>query len=240
MKRLVITTIISILLVIVASDKAIAQSASIAGRITDDGGLALRAHVTAFSARASFHSVTDSNGNFMFRQLSTGSYTICGFTKGEGWNDPLVKGKSKFNPLIDSCASLDVSPVKVIIRGGDAHTAVKLLLQHGRQITVRVNDPSKLLPEAVGKHSGPEMGVWIAGPSGAVRRIPILSQDKNGRTHAVILPYDIPHRVSIESSQFALKDDKGDLRKDSATNVTVSRGGPEIQLLVTVFTKGAK
>jgi hypothetical protein len=118
---------------------------------------------------------------------------------------------------------------------------VKVTIKLGRLISIRVNDPGKLLPQKIGRHSGNELSLRIAGQSGLVHRIPIVSEDANGRDHAFVIPYDLAHKLSIQSTSFALKDENGqDYSTTGPRPVQAAHGDPDFRFIVNVTPKGTK
>lgn len=103
---------------------------------------------------------------------------------------------------------------------------------------IRVNDPGRLLPAPSGKHPGTAMSLRIASPSGRSNNIPIVNTDARGRDHAIVIPYDTPHKLAIQSAGFALEDDSNRALAGSAPiDVQIARGAPPSAYVVNVTRK---
>lgn len=214
------------------------NTASIAGKALDENGAAVQAALTAVSGRFVYHAITGGGGKFFFRSLPAGNYVLCGSAA-----PPIPTFNSKIipQPFVDSCVWMDNSYPKIALAAGQAYNGAVVTIKHGVRVTVRVNDPTKLLPPAAGVHSGNELSVRLAGPSGIVHRIPIASQDSGGRTHAITVPYNVSHSISISSTQFDAKDNQGsDQSAASPRLFQVVPGGQPPQFVVNITPKGAK
>ena len=198
----------------------------------------MQATVTAIAGTFIQRQLTGAKGAFTFSHLPAGTYVLCGklapaivIDTKPGANDP---------PL-DSCAWLDSTFPRVPLAAAQARTGLSLVLKRGRLLTIRVNDPGKLLPAKVGRQSGNELSLRIAGPSALVHRIPIPGQDALGRTHSIVIPYDTPHKLWMQSSAFALKDNGNrDVSAAAAIPVQIAHGDPETKLVVNVTPKVSK
>ncbi|MDQ2945864.1 MAG: hypothetical protein M3Y27_07980 [Acidobacteriota bacterium] len=181
----------------------------------------------------------------MFTSVPAGAYALC----GEALPQVTPPGKSltlstkigSDDRPLDSCAWLDFSSPKITVAAGELRSGVKVTVKQGRLITIRVNDPQKLLPPKKGQNSGNELSLHMAGPSGLARKIPILGEDANGRTHGIVVPYDTPYKLSIQSTTFSLTDQSDrDFSALAPLAIQATRLAPEIQYVVNVKAKAAK
>ncbi len=190
------------------SAQTVKSPTTISGIAVDEKGTPVQANITAMTLGLTQSKFSAPNGAFLFSSLPAGAYVLCGETlpkitpPTQSLTLPTKIG-SDDRPL-DSCAWLDFSSPKITIAAGELRSGVKVTVKQGRLITIRVNDPQKLLPPKKGQDSGNELSLRLAGPSGLVRRIPILEEDANGRTHGIVIPYDTPHKLSIQSTIFSL------------------------------------
>ena len=141
----------------------------------------------------------------------------------------------KDDPFVDSCAWQDFTSPRLPLLAGQAKLDAIITVKRGHLLTIRVNDPAKLLPAAAGKIDG-NLSLRIAGPSNLPQEILISGKDATGRTHSIVIPYDTPHRLMIHTSGFALKDANArDVDEKTPLNVMVAKGGPAPLLVVNVI-----
>lgn len=235
------TALIPGLLVTIAisalSAQPIKTATTISGTAVDEKGTPVQANVTVIALGFTQQKFTAPNGAFVFSPVPAGAYLLC----GEALPKVTLATTPGSDRPLDSCAWLDVSSPKITIAAGELRSGVKVTVKQGRLITVRVNDPQKLLPPKKGQDSGNELSLTIAGPTGFVRRIPILAEDANGRTHGIVVPYDTPHQLSIQSTTFSLTDQSDrDFSALAPLAIQATRLAPETQYVVNVKAKGAK
>lgn len=218
-----------------------AKTATITGKVVDSNGLAQQANVSAVAGQFVFQTLTGTGGTFVFRDLPAGSYAFCGVPTSSTWDaDPFRKTKVIDDPFVDSCALIDSSTPRVSVKTGESVAGASLILRRGRLVTVRINDSAKLLPAQDSKQPGKELGIRIVGNSGIVHRMRILSVDSGGRTHGFVVPYDEVHKLFIQSNDFDLKDESGKDPALSPVQFSISRGGPDVQRVISVNTKAGK
>ena len=218
--------------------QATKDTASLSGTVLYEKGAPVQATVTAIAGTFTQRQLTGAKGVFAFSHLPAGTYVLCGKLAPAIVID-LKAGAN--DPPLDSCAWLDSTSPRVPLSAAQARTGVSIVLKRGRLLTIRVNDPAKLLPAKVGQQSGNELALRIAGPSALVYRIPITGQDALGRTHSIVIPYDTPHKLWMQSTTFALKDSGNrDISAAAAIPVQVAHGDPETKLVVNLSSKVSK
>jgi hypothetical protein len=196
-----------------------ADLSSIEGTVRDERGLPLEASLSASSFALTQRTFSTANGAFKFSNLKAGTYVICGRV-----SDLKVAPES---PFVDSCAWRDASSLVVRLTPNNVKNNVVLTLKHGYLLKVRVNDPQKLLAPATGRFGGSQVSLSIAGPSAILQHIPMVNQDSTGRDHAIVIPFDTPHKLQIHTTNVVLKDSKGlDVDDSTIVNVNVPQVGP--------------
>ena len=204
------------------------NSATIAGTVRDEAGVAVEAWVTIATKGLRQRALTASDGTFRFPNLKMGKYAICAQATGRN-------AKPQDEPFVDSCLWQDRTSLKVTLAPGQSQSGVMVPVKHGYAFRVRVNDVGGQLPASVGKIGGNSLSILMIGPSGLAQNVPIGNQDRSGRDHAIVIPYDTPHKLVIHSSTFVLKDGNGrDMDATSSSDVTVPRGASPPSVVVNV------
>jgi hypothetical protein len=202
-----------------------APTASLSGFVRDESNNPVQATVTIATQGLRQSQLTAADGSFSFSNLKTGMYFACAVPP------PTTNGQR----FVDSCLWQDRHSVYVPLAPGQVRQNVVVPLQHGYPLDVRVNDPSALLPAAIGNIGANELAIHVIGPSGLAQPMPIASQNSTGRDHVLVVPYNTPLQVLIHSSSFALKDGSGNaLAPTTKTSFTVSQSGPPLSFVVNV------
>jgi hypothetical protein len=201
---------------------------SITGAVRDENGTPVEAMVTLSTQGLEQRTRTFPRETFRFSGLKGGKYILCA--------QPItVNANPKDEPFVDSCLWHDRSAVVVTVRAGQDLEGVTVPARHGVTFKVRVNDPVKQLSVAVGRTSGNQLAIMLTAPSGLVQDIPIVREDAGGRDHALVIPYDETHKLTIRSTSFVLKDDKGrDVSTLAPADVKVSRGSVAGPMVINV------
>jgi len=194
-------------------------TASIAGTVRDENGAAVLSVVTISTQGFEQRALTQFNGTFQFSNLRGGKYILCAQPQ------PFLQRPTD-DPFLDSCLWHDSSTPLIAVGTGQARANVVLPVQHGHLLKVRVNDPARVLPAtANGRAAGNEIAIHVKGPSGLAQPVPVVSQDAQGRNHAIVIAFNSPHTVVVHSSAAFLKDAGGaDLDETRPVAVNVARG----------------
>jgi Carboxypeptidase regulatory-like domain len=175
----------------------------IAGRALDERGQPVNGTVVVVSHGQIFKAQTNSNGAFSFSDLHTGTYVIC--LRPAAFNP-----KADHEPLVDSCAWQDKNSQLIRLAPGQDTTDIIVRAVHGYAFGVHVNDPFHLLsPSLGGKLASNDISIVIAAPSGQPRHLPIVNEDASGRDHQIVIPYDTPHKLYLQSPKVDLLDLNG-------------------------------
>ena len=150
------------------------KTASISGRVFDSQGERIPTIVTAVAGPSVFSTLTGFDGAFSLSNLPAGSYAICAAPTSAGWDaDPLRRREPIADPFVDSCSSLDNRSPKVSVKTGEKLSGASVNLLRGKYVTIRINDPQKLLPNLSAKQRDEGIYLHVVGRSGIVHRMPV-------------------------------------------------------------------
>ncbi len=217
------------------------KTASISGRVFDNQGERIPAIVTAVAGPSIFSALTGSDGAFLLSGLPAGTYSLCAAPTIATWNaDPLRRREPVADPFVDSCSSLDHRSQKVAVTTGEKFSGASVSLLRGKYVTVRINDPQKLLPSLSAKQRDESIYLHVVSRAGIVHRMPVLSTDATGQTHGFVIPFGESFRILVQSKAFRLRDDKGADPSIAPIAVLAARDGAAISKIFEVSTREAK
>ena len=174
------------------------SSGSMTGRAVDEKGKPVQGTVLALVIGQTLRAQTSSNGSFTFANLRKGTYILC-------FRPSVPNSKSDSQLLVDTCAWQDNTSQLIRLAPGQEASDVIVRTVHGYALDVRINDSShKLSPSLGGKFAPNDLSIVIAAPSGQPRHLPIVSEDESGRSHQIIIPYGVQHKLYLQSSKFDL------------------------------------
>ena len=165
-------------------------------------------------------SQTAADGTFSFDGLDAASYLLCA---------QVPKGT-----LLNPCQWTTALP-HATLSSATATTSITLTMRSGYRIPIRVDDPQGLLNIHEGKTPGAHLLIGI--PGGYHFEIAdIDSADAAGRNLSVLVPFDAPVSVAVQSRFFKVQDPAGNLiNKAAALPVTVSSAAPTSKLNIKVI-----
>ncbi|MBL8239296.1 MAG: hypothetical protein JNM66_17860 [Bryobacterales bacterium] len=165
----------------------------------------------------------NADGGFRFTGLPPGDFFACvRATKGL-WLDP--------------CEWDDQLPV-ASLSPGKSTAEIKIILKAGVFAQVRVVDPDRLLSQHESKTPGASLLMLIETDRHLLRMVPVVSTDSEGRTHRLIVPYEKPLRLIIQSAFFKVADSAGVAVRDTeatAVSFTARKGSglPSFSIQIT-------
>ncbi len=172
---------------------AFAQSVGhIQGTVNDDtghpvaGGYAV-ATIQSPTSHATFNTVTGPHGEFAFKNLPAGAYSICVHVPG--------------GPHLNSCQWSQATQITVAAGLTAANQLITLV--KGGLLQVRLEDPHKILAPT----DDIMIGVYL--PSGLFQPLRLASSDPTGRNYDLAVPLSKDVRISVHSSKLLIIDDKG-------------------------------
>jgi hypothetical protein len=164
----------------------------IQGTVTDDsgrpvaGGYAV-ATVQSTTSHATYNGVTGPNGEFTFKNLPPGRYSVCVHVPG--------------GPHLNSCQWTQAP--QFTVTAGQTLANQTITLTKGSLLQVRLADPNKLLTTT----DDVMIGVYL--PSGLFQPLRLAGSDPTGRTYDAAVPLSTQVRLSVHSSHVVIVDDQG-------------------------------
>lgn len=220
------------LLWLVCQGDVLAQTATgtISGTVVGSDGAPISAVVTANRIGlppATGHADSAPNGSFYISGLADGTYSLCATDRRRQYLDP--------------CAWSAQEP-SVKISGAQAVTGLKLVLEKGSLLQVRLNDPTQVLESTAKGAASPKPHV-ITGVFTDRRTFQPLStvgKDASGRDQQTVIPFDRPVSLHLVGRGVSVTGASGqplDVEHGSSQSVTHLSGGSPQPLTFTVQPK---
>ncbi|MBI1898773.1 MAG: carboxypeptidase regulatory-like domain-containing protein [Acidobacteria bacterium] len=167
--------------------------------------------------------VTRAGGVFQFRGLNDGQYSLCAQVPGSTFLNPCEWG---------------LQPVQVGLSPAQPIATVTIAMKRGAAVPIRMEDPGELLSQHEGRTPGAHVLIGVGNDGFAFLPAPVVSRDRTGRDHQVVIPFNSLVKLVVHSSFFQLSDAAGiALPKGRTTSIplTVPAGQqpPAIRLRVT-------
>jgi hypothetical protein len=131
--------------------------------------------------------VTGPKGEFAFKNLPPGNYSICVHVPG--------------GPHLNSCQWSQAT--QVTVASGQTLANQTITLTKGALLQVRLADPNKILTPK----DDVMIGVYL--PSGLFQPLRLAASDPAGRTYDAAVPLSTQVRLSVHSSHLLISDDQG-------------------------------
>ncbi len=136
---------------------------------------------------------TRSGGEFGFASLQPGLYRVC----------PSIPGSD----LLPNCIWSDQQPT-VALNGGQLWTGLRLIMQRGQRVVIRIDDPGNELKvkDVPGAATGSEKRKNAFVQVGVVSKkgfhpAKFESEDAGGETHMLVVPRNFPVSLSIRGTK---------------------------------------
>ena len=176
----------------VSAAEILAQTSSVSGIIVDPKGKTVDSAVvtaglaTFDPAVRNLHVLTGKGGTFSFAKLPAGTYRLCIQAPG--------------TDLLDPCRWR--IPIMVKVDGKTDVSNMRIALEQGVPLKIRIDDAGQLLEKNEGKTKGTHLlvGVWTG--SKFFQTAPITGKDNKGRDHTIYVPKDEQVKVSVSSKEF--------------------------------------
>lgn len=157
---------------------------------------------------------TGADGRFAFQGLMEGDHVLC-----------VQSAPSR--GYADTC-EWDMNPPRVNVKAGNPVRNVRLALDKGAQLSVRVNDPDRTIPPLGKPGTGGFFRAGVRTPDGVNHAVKLRLQDQEASTFVLVVPYQRPLRLRFEGSNHAMNDGKGN---------PLSANSPQLQFTPTTEEK---
>jgi hypothetical protein len=130
-----------------------------------------------------------------------GTYRICAQAPSTAW--------------LANC-EWGATPVTTTLSNTQISTNVPISLKTGAVVSIRVDDPSQLLPRYEGNTPGAHLLLGVKNAALAFRQATVVSQDSAGRNDQVVVPFGSTVNVHAFSSFFKLANMSGTALSNNA------------------------
>jgi hypothetical protein len=183
---------IRVLLLIALPCSAFSQNGRLQGTVRDDSGNPVAgAYAVATAQSGNGHStytvMTGKKGEYSLENLKPGKYTVCVHKPG-GFQ-------------LNSCQWS--AGDQFTVGKGETLADRTLSVAAGALLQIRIADPGKVMS------ASDDLLIGVFLPGGLFQPMRLVSQDPTGRTYDIAVPKQTPLRLSINSTQFRIADDKG-------------------------------
>lgn len=202
------------------------DSGGLAGKVTDDSGMALAGATVTLHRNGDAKPIAvtvGADGQFAASSIPPGTYRLC------------VQGTAG-SLLLDPCLWAD-APRTFIVRQGLVIRAPDTRIETGAKLQVRVIDPAKHLEQRRVPGAG-LAGVWTSKKLFYPMRTE--SADRDGATYQMVLPYDQELTIGIPggSVQFQVAGKVGESKSGVRMPLRLNRGSGANQV-VTILVTGS-
>jgi hypothetical protein len=186
------------------------STGSISGVVVGADGPAISANITANkkgAPPASGRVDTAANGSFTISGLPDGVYELC--------------ASPKSGPYLDPCNWSPEAPTAQIAEGKPA-TGVRLVLDKGMPLHVRIDDPGKLLDTLPGPNkSSPHVLVGVFTRRRTFQPLGLTGKDASGQNRQTTVPMDRDVSLHIFGRDVVVKDAAGAAVDLAGTTISV-------------------
>jgi hypothetical protein len=147
------------------------------------------------------------DGSFQFTGLGAGAYKLCGYAPHGAWLNPCAWG---------------LQPPTATLSGAQPTAAIKLTLNKGAVVPIRINDPAQLLPQYEGKSPGSDVLIGVANDARVFMPAQAVSQDTGGENLQVVIPFGSTVNLLVFAPQFQLSSATVPLPAQASTTIPVA------------------
>jgi hypothetical protein len=209
-----------------------AVAATITGKVVDTFSHPIVAAIVTISQEPAKRGVaptmhgastqTAADGTFSFANLDAATYLLC---------SQVPRGT-----LLNPCQWTKTLP-QATVASSTATASITLTMRPGYRLPIRVDDAQSLLPANEGKTPGAHLLIGVSGGYHFEAAV-IDSADNAGRNVSLLVPFDTPVPVTVQSNFFKLQDGSGNsLNKTNAVPVTASSAAASTGFTVKVVGK---
>jgi hypothetical protein len=162
------------------------------------------------------------DGAFAFTGLEAGIYHFCASLPGSTW--------------LNNC-DWETKRIVVQLNANQMTKDVVVSLKRGVALPIRIDDAGGLLDKNEKSRAGAHVLVGVGTTSGMFQPAAVTASDKQGRTHEVLIPFDAPVKLVVQSDLFQMATDKGVAfasgRNESTVNIPAGSSASTITVKVT-------
>ncbi len=152
---------------------------------------------------------TKPDGTFTISNVGAGKYQICVQAQEMGMLDPCV---------------WSAKPA-VTVAAGENSTGLRITLQKGAWLKLRLVDPNGFLPGNLNVKPGTQMVIAARTPSGFLQTTHLVGKDATGTNLEMLLPTAVPVHLGVFSQMFQCADANGTaVGAETAYTVTIPAG----------------
>jgi hypothetical protein len=207
-------------------------AATITGKVVDTSNHPLAAAIVTLSEEAVTKGVaptmhgaatkTAADGTFSFANLDAATYLLCA---------QVPRGT-----LLNPCQWTKTLP-QVTVASSTATASITLTMHQGYRIPIRLDDPQNLLATHDGKTPGAHLLIGVSGGYHFEEAV-IDATDNAGRNVSLLVPFDTPVPITVQSNFFKLQDGAGNsLNRTNSVPITASSAFPMSGFTVKVVGK---
>ena len=115
----------------------------------------------------------------------------------------------------------------VKVAAGQNVTGLRIALEQGVPLSIRIDDASQLLEKNEGKTVGAHLSVGVWSGNKLFHAAPISAKDNKGRDHTIYVPKNEQVKISVFSKAFTVAE-----APQTATRATSASGG-QVKFTVT-------
>ncbi len=179
-------------------------SGEVTGTLAGDDGTALSGgHVTLHLVppyppgrhrQTDWAAVSGAGGSFRFTGLREGTYRLCAQVLRSTWLDPCEWG---------------LRPPAVSLSSAQPIAGVNMVLAKGAAVPIRIDDPDQILSQNEGRTPGAHLLLGVPNDAKVFGLVPVISQDAGGRSHQIVIPFNLTQKLVLSTSFFRLADEVG-------------------------------
>jgi len=149
---------------------------------------------SSWRQRTEWATITTSSGVFQVDGLPNGEYTLCVQAPSTTW----------LNPCEWSATRLTVA-----VSAGQRAVNKAIILKRAAVVSIRVDDPGKLLSQNEGKVQGAHLLIGVRSDKSVFHAASVTANGSAGRSYAVKIPFDAKVDLVVASSFFRINDAAG-------------------------------
>lgn len=177
--------------------------ATISGTLATTAAKPIRAAITLHDLSTS-RTVGQTSFDHQYASKSDGSFILTGVAAGK--YEICVEAPP--DNVLDPCVWSPPRPT-ITVAAGDAVTGLKVTVQTGSAVQIRVNDPQALVAGSKASAAGNALSLMVITRGNRYVNFRLLGSDAAGSNHYLVVPFNEPMMLVTASTQLALSDANG-------------------------------